>query len=218
VIALPLLLSLVRAAAWPLALGGLAGLTAIATASSDLRQPVIVVVALLAVGLAAAPPRAAGVAVLVGGCVLLLALSSTRDGFADVADRRISVAELDDRTPEWRGALREFARSPVIGVGPERPYVSASHERSDLVRFVHSEPLQVALSAGIIGLGLLAAASVHLYRLTGRTAHGPSPAWARAALLVFALGGVTDFSWHLPALGIVGGMIAALAARRESDQ
>ena len=39
---------------------------------------------------------------------------------------------------------------------------------------------------------------------------------ATAALLVFAVGGLFDFTWHAPAIGIVAGWIAALSFRGET--
>lgn len=213
----PLLRDLLRRSWWPLLLGGAVGVTAVATASSAATQPVVLAAATLAGALALVrpPARLAVVAGVVAAAAITLAVPGSREGIADAAERRVSIAELDSRTPEWRGAAREFAAAPLVGVGPERPFLSVHSGRTELAKYAHSEPLQIAASAGLVGVLLLAGVVGTLSRVvkTG----DPSARPARAGLLVFAVGGVADFSWHLPALGIVGGVLAALAADAGRD-
>jgi beta-xylosidase len=75
------------------------------------------------------------------------------------------------------------------------------------------EYLQVGVDGGLIGLLLLGAlgASVIL-AVRGRTAADPARAAGRGALVAFAVGGLVDFSWHLPAIALAGGVVAGLAA------
>jgi O-antigen ligase len=211
--AAPLLVGLVRRAWWPLLLGTGAGAVAIATGSLDDPQPVVLGAAAAAAAAALLQPR---VLVVAMACIAvsggILAVSTTRDGIADAVDRRLSITELDDRTPEWRAAAREWWDAPLVGKGPERPFVSYHPGRTELVRYAHSEPLQVLMSSGLVGFVLLASAMVHLYRLC---AGDGTDRVARAGLIIFAVGGVVDFSWHLPALGMIAGACAALASRLE---
>lgn len=218
-LACPLVWRHLRSFWWPLLLGAGIGMVAVATALSAARQPVllIAVIAFAAIAAARSPAPwivAAGVVVI---AIALLAVPATRSGLADAADKRMSLSQLDDRTPEWRGAWREFTADPIIGIGPERPFVARSEERTELARYAHSEPLQVAMSAGLVGLLLLLGVIGSLYHLLRSPAVRPTPfrASAGAGVLVFGIGGVADFSWHLPAIGIVGGILAATTALAE---
>lgn len=211
----PLLWGSVRRSWWPLLLGLPVGLAAVATASSAGLQPLVLATAGATALLALLPPPRAWLAggVLVAALAVIVVVPTSRTGILEVAERRLSPGELDDRTPEWRGAAREFARAPILGTGPERPFLSAHSGRTELARFAHSEPLQVAMSAGLVGLALLTGTAAALYRPVRRG--GPSTRAARAGLLVFAIEGLVDFSWHFPALGILAGVLAALAARED---
>ncbi|HLF99816.1 MAG TPA: hypothetical protein VI916_05050, partial [Acidimicrobiia bacterium] len=106
-VALPLIWRSLRSSWWPLALGAVAGVVAVATASSGANQPVVIGVALAAALLASLPApdwrAACAGAVAVGA--MLAAVPSIRSGIGDVVDRRLALSQFDDRTPEWRGAF-----------------------------------------------------------------------------------------------------------------
>ena len=102
---------------------------------------------------------------------------------------------------------------PVIGGGPEKNLV-LTHGGS-FAYFAHNEYLQIAAGGGLVALALLGLIAVAISRVADR--HTWQAEAATAALLVFAVGGIFDFTWHAPALGIVAGWIAALSFRGENE-
>lgn len=220
VVAAPLARGFLRPAWWPLLLGAGAGLVAVASSPFGSAQPAVIAAALAAVALSFFGPPDSRVAAAGALAVVAVVMSvpGLRSGLGDVVEARLSWSEIDDRTPEWRGAWREFVDDPLVGNGPEQPFVSRPEERTEIARYAHSEPLQVAMSAGLVGLLLLVMVAGGLYRLIRS---GGAAVEAVAGLSVFAVGGILDFSWHLPAVGIAGGILAALStlpARKTVDE
>jgi hypothetical protein len=79
---------------------------------------------------------------------------------------------------------------------------------------VHNEHLQVGADGRIIGLGLLGLVALSLAKALRRV--DPLSACAIAAVVCWAVGGLFDFDWHLPVVGLVGGWCTGLAARESS--
>jgi O-antigen ligase len=102
---------------------------------------------------------------------------------------------------------------PVVGGGPEKN-LQLADKKSSFAYFAHNEYLQIGAGAGAVGLALLALVFVAVARLADRRTWQSEA--ATAALLVFAVGGLFDFTWHAPALGIVAGWIAALSFRGDT--
>ena len=100
---------------------------------------------------------------------------------------------------------------PFVGVGPDRLLELHAADGSS-AHFVHNEYLQVAADAGLVGVGLLGLVALSLARALRRT--GPLSSCAVAAVVCWAVGGLFDFSWHLPVVGLVGGWCAGLAVPR----
>jgi hypothetical protein len=85
--------------------------------------------------------------------------------------------------------------------------------------FAHNEYLQIAADAGAIGLALLLAVAVAVFRAIRR--FDVMSSCACATLVCFAVGGAFDYDWHLSFLGFLGGWCAGLAAsahRVEGEQ
>jgi len=121
---------------------------------------------------------------------------------------RSSYHSIAARTTEWHLALQQFTSAPLVGVGPDKTLTPQTGGVASY--FAHNEYLQVLADAGLVGaILLLATVALVAYRLRHRVAQASGPV---AALLVFALAGVTDYSWHLPALGLCAGITLGLAA------
>jgi len=211
-----------RALWLPLSLGALTGAVAVGTSPSSGSVPLLactVGVAAVASACVRARPIPAvstrsarariGVIVAVGaGTTLLL--------HHVLALRTLSPAALFDRDPEWLAAAHQFTLSPYVGVGPDQimPFVNNS---GYFTHFAHNEYLQVAAGAGVVGLALLAVVALAVARGVRRADVATS--CATGALVAFAVGGAFDYDWHLPAIAMVGGVVAALAStRRPADE
>jgi len=209
VIVLPMLpRRCLREALWPGLLAVCAAVACIAAASGSGAQPVLAVVLVgLAVlagrGAPALRSRTSAALLLLGfAAAVLLATHPS-------ATSRLSTSTLDLRTSEWSAAYRVAAAHPVLGGGPEKNLPLNNH--GAFAYFAHNEYLQVAAGGGLVALALLGLTGASVIRVVDRRTWQAEA--ATASLLVFAVGGVFDFTWHAPALGIVAGWIAALAFR-----
>jgi O-Antigen ligase len=113
-----------------------------------------------------------------------------------------------DRSAEWLSGLHQWLSAPLAGVGPDRLLELHASDGSS-AHFVHDEYLQIAADGGIVGLGFLGLVALSLARAIRRI--DPLLSCAVGALVCWAVGGLFDFSWHLPVVGLVGGWCAGLA-------
>lgn len=128
--------------------------------------------------------------VIVGVCMVLLAVYSSSGGVAD----RLSRTSLDEinqpfsRFAAWRSSWKLIEESPWVGVGRGgfEPSFTRVHDASGTITFSHveNEYLQAVIDWGIpgaiiLGAALLWAASVALRR------------WRDGPLIAAALGGLT---------------------------
>jgi O-antigen ligase len=200
-----------REAAWPAFLAVCGAVACVATSSGGHAQLLVaaLLVALAVVAGRGAPAlrsRTSAALLLLGvAAAALLALHPS-------AASRLSANTVDIRTSEWSAAYRVTSAHPVIGGGPEKNLV-LNHGGS-FAYFAHNEYLQIAAGGGLVALALLGLVAVAIIRVADR--HTWQAEAATAALLVFAVGGVFDFTWHAPALGIVAGWIAALSFRGDT--
>jgi O-antigen ligase len=211
VIVLPMLpRRCLRDAIWPGLLAVCGAVACLAAASGAHSQPLLLVALVgLAVlagrGAPALRSRTSAALLLLGvGAAVLLATHPS-------ATSRLSTATLDLRTSEWSAAYRVANAHPVIGGGPEKNL--PLNNRGAFAYFAHNEYLQIAAGGGIVALVLLGATGVSVARVVDRRTWQSEA--ATASLLVFAVGGVFDFTWHAPAIGIVAGWVAALAFRSD---
>ena len=210
-----------RGALWPVALAAGAGAACLLTAASPGPQPLVLVA--VAAGLALLvvvpePPAHLVRPLLVAGAVALVAMVSLGGAASSATSgpglgSRVSAEGIVLRASEWNAAVQQLRERPLLGVGPERNLRLADDDGpGEMAYFAHNEYLQIAASAGLVGIALLAAVGWSLVRANGRAS--ARQAAASASLLVLAIGGVFDFTWHLPCVGMAAGWMASLGGRR----
>ena len=204
-------------AAWPLAMGAVAGTVVVATASGPSPGRWAWVVATAAVVASVAPLRlpdgrgrrrvatAAGVVAVAG---LALAVVTLPSGPARPSGDQGQTLAWSSSGDAWRSSV-------VTGVGPPR----TSTVRGPVAAYPGLVPdtyLTVAADGGIVGalLLLLGGAAV----TAGLRRRDLLSSGAAAATVAFAVSGFVDFAWQLPAVALLGGCVAGLAAGRPSRQ
>jgi hypothetical protein len=202
----------------PLVAGAALGVVAVATSPDAGAVPWLgaALVAALAISsipmarvrAAALDPRVRMAAVLLVPVGLLLAVVLVHH---EIALRALAPSDRD-RSTEWSVAWHQWGSAPVFGVGPDR-LLFFHTAAGTYAKFVHNEYLQVAADAGAVGLALLLAAVVTIFRAVRRV--DALSSCACAALVCCAVGGAFDFDWHLPFVGFLCGMCAGLAARAD---
>jgi O-antigen ligase len=198
-------------AAWPASMAACASVVCLATSGRDGVQLVVIVAAVAACALSAGGSprwlrgRTRVAAVLVAAGAATAAVVAATPELAERTSDEFIVFRLE----AWEAALGDLRDHPVVGAGPERPVTFDDGTRA---RFAHNDYLQVAAGAGVVGIVLLAGLFVGVGRAVSRRDETTSA--AVAALVVVAVGGLVDFTWHLPAVGMVAGWAAALALER----
>jgi len=158
-----------------------------------------------------------GMLLLLGAALVLVAddrasppaRGATAERFADIGSNRADY---------WRVAVDSFAAAPLHGVGTAGFRVEWLRERDVREGAVdaHSLYLETAAELGLVGLVLLGAflggAIAGARRLTrddAELAAGPV-----AALAALALHAGIDWDWELPALGLIGLLLAGTVIAR----
>ena len=214
-----------RATLWPALLAVSTALVLLTTVSTGPRKPCleplvwgcgtfglaqVLAFAALGTGLALAvrgPHRLKGPYRLVVATGLLAFAVAGSVSLRSTLAARADLAGVDARFESWSAALAELERSPVVGVGPERSLVMNGGRQ--FTYFAHNEYLQIGAGAGIVGLVLLGVALTSLVR-AARASGNPRSRVVTASLLALGAGGLFDFVWHLPAVGMTAGWVASL--------
>lgn len=152
---------------------------------------------------AAAVLLSAGAVALPGGVVSRL---------ADQIEGRETMAW--SRLHLWGTSLRMIRAKPILGTGlgaygDAYPRFRSSGMARAVSDYAHSEPLQAACEAGLLGAGLLAWLAACWWRATPRL-RGGSPGNAAAVLAMAAIGAfaAVGFPLHVPAIGGCLGFLA----------
>jgi len=210
---------------WPMLLiGSLAGAIVVASAAGHQAQPLALgaSLAILFFGglgystIASLADRKlrmiskGGRKILAGSTIILVA------GFGGIAAhhqilKRVDLGSVQGRLREWHLAFLQFWHSPWIGVGPDRT-LSASDTHFSTY-FAHNEYLQLLAGGGLISATLLLLWLVLLARRLTRAS--VVNRYAEGALLAAGVGGLFDYTWHLPAIGLCAGLVFALCAPDE---
>jgi hypothetical protein len=204
-------------AAWPLALGSLAGVVVVA--STDRSRPSLlecaVVLGLVVVSTVTrrapswrVPSWFAPLAVIaVAGFIAVMIVHPL------VGPRAPQPAD-QGQTLAWSSSGSAWRSSIVTGVGP--PRIDTVHDAVDTYPgFVPDGYLTVGADGGLLGALLLTASIAAVASSIRRRDLATS--CAAGAALAFAVAGAVDFNWQLPALALVGGAAAGLAAERGSQ-
>ena len=206
------------ALAAPLVAGLALGVIAIASSPDNHPVPWLAAVVVFALVLAVVPWRGASrawPATVVRIIVCVTALCVTI-GVALLVHHEVGLRALapsdQDRSAEWSSGLHQWLSAPLAGVGPDRLLDLHAADGSS-AHFAHDEYLQIAADSGLVGIGLVGFVVFSLARAFRRTDLLSS--CAVAAVVCWAVGGLFDFSWHLPVVGLVGGWCAGLAAQGE---
>ena len=200
------------AAAWPLALGALAGMVVEATSSgtSAGRWAWIVVVAAVVASVIPVrlPRRRAGRCLAVAVGVAALTVPALLVVVVPVGSGRASGGP--SQTLAWSSSGDAWRSSVVTGVGPPR----TSTVRGPVANYPGLVPdgyLSLIGDGGLVaGLLLLAGGAAVVVGVRRRDLLSSG---AAAATVAFAVSGFVDFSWQLPAVALFGGCVAGLAAR-----
>jgi hypothetical protein len=219
-------------AAGPPALGAVVALVGLAPsmpASSPPRPALAAAALVVGVGVAVAASRLRDrqlafvlAAAILTGCAVLAVGGRATDTTAAAASTRLTIAS-PDRTAAARAALRIAAERPLTGTGPNRAvltWVQDNHRVTS--RYAHNEYLQVLAELGFVGLALLVVllASLAWTVWRGRPEAPSIAVWAGAAagLAALAVHSTLDFLWHLPAIPLVGAVLAGLVLPTALDQ
>jgi O-antigen ligase len=203
----------------PLIAGAVLGIAAVATSHTDQTVPLLGVVFVIAVlvSLMQTPskflPFARRHKTAIWALVIIALVVSGLIVHYEIALRVLSPSS-QDRAVEWSAALHQFESSPLFGVGPDR-LLHFHASDGTYAHFAHNEYLQVLADGGLVGFALLIFAMGVLAKAVRRV--DVISSCAVAALVCFAVGGVFDFDWHLPFLGLLAGWIAGLSVKRTEE-
>lgn len=123
-----------------------------------------------------------------------------------------------NRYAYWKVAVRAGVDHPLAGVGASGFAAQWLRHRTitDAAHDAHSLEIETFAELGAIGLALLATLFTGVW-LSARTLHRADPALAAgpaAALAVWTLHSAIDWDWEMPALTLVGVVLAGLLVAR----
>lgn len=160
---------------------------------------------------------AGAVAVVIAGFGLVALGGGSQDGQPRFgADTRRYASFESNRYEYWKVAGQMFVADPLAGQGSGSFRVVWRRDRSidDPALDAHSLPVETAAELGLLGLAALAAmiggiawSVARLLRERRSEAVG-----AAAALSALALHSAVDWDWEMPALALVGILLAAAVA------
>jgi O-Antigen ligase len=136
----------------------------------------------------------------------------------DVAARLVSTG--GPRGDLWSAGLRAFRDNPVkgLGAGSYEFYWDRTTQNGNPLRDAHSFVITEMAELGLLGLLLVVALGLGLVRICTRArrqARSPADAGATTALIagfaVFALSGLVDWSYEIPAVAALGLGCVAIA-------
>jgi hypothetical protein len=203
-----------RHAAWPLAMGVVAGCAAVASASSHLgAAPAALIVGAAAVASAfragtrrhaTSRPWAAAAAVL-----MLLVVAATVIAVLRPPGVTAPAQPVDQgQTLAWSAAARAWGSSVVTGTGP-KAFPASTRPVDSVLGLNPDTVLIIGTDGGIVAVVLLVGAVGAVG--TSFRRRNALAACAAGAAVAFVVCGVVDVDWQLPAVGLLGGCVAALA-------
>jgi len=198
-------------ALWPLTWGAGAGVAVVATSSGHAAGPAGWIVGIGALVAAAAPVRtpdrtwtrtagvAAALVVAAAATVAILALPVGASRPSTGASQAVA----------WSSSVDTWRSAPVDGVGPPRVHTTSG----PVATYPGLEPdgyLTTAADGGAVAVLLLLLAGAAVAATIRR--RDLLTSCAAGGAVAFAVAGCVDAAWQLPAVGLLGGCAAGLAA------
>jgi hypothetical protein len=197
-------------ALWPLLCGAAAGAAVVATSSGHSTGPVGWTAGIGALCLAALAPRlpSRGRARTVGMTAVAVAAVTTVV-FLSLPVGHAAATAGTDQTVAWSSSVDTWRTAPIDGVGPPRTHTTGGPVATypGLVPGVY---LSTAADGGVVALALLLIAGATVAAALRR--RDLLTSCAAGGAVVFAVAGGVDAAWQLPAVGLLGGCAAGLAA------
>ena len=199
-------------ALWPLACGAAAGVVVVASSTGPSAGVVAWLAVLGALAVSAVPVRlpavrwarlAAPVIVLVLGAVTALAVLHLPTGGPHPRPSGQS------QTVAWSSSVDTWRSSVVTGSGPPRIHTTGGAVGT-YPGLVADTYLASGAAGGAVAVVLLLASGAVVAASIRR--RDLMTSCAAAATVAFAVAGCVDFSWQLPAVALLGGSVAGLAA------
>ena len=167
------------------------------------RPILLLVAAVLAIGVAVLPKsliHQASRYLAIPAIVLTCWLLATQHRAVSGID-----ASWTERGHILRGAATVVGAHPLFGAGPDPTIPTKTlNGLPGIDAFAHNEPLEILLSVGMVGtLVFVIAALVVVRALWAGRSRNAMPVFATALA-----GGLVDFVWHFPALGLLCGVVA----------
>ncbi len=152
----------------------------------------------------AALPRLLGRVVVASACLGCVGICGML-----LATQHHAVSGLDASWSQRLGTLHSawtaLLRRPWFGAGPDPTFPARTASGAPgIAYFAHDEPLEIALSVGVVGLAAAAAlVALAVHRLGWWRRAG----W-RPVLAALVAAGLVDFVWHFAALGLAAAAVA----------
>ncbi|MDQ2744000.1 MAG: O-antigen ligase family protein [Chloroflexota bacterium] len=150
-----------------------------------------------------------GAAMVLGGILLIAAVSTNHVPYYVLQDptRQLSYGDLNGRGPIWQAALTVFEQHPIIGAGADgfNTLLPGYHITSPIVASTHNDYLQAMADQGIIGLALLLAmlSVVGHAAVIGSRRNPGSIANFAICVISMSAGSFLLIKWFLPTLGLL---------------
>lgn len=204
-------------ALWPLAWGTGAGVAVVATSAGHTAGAAgwaVAIGALAVGGLPVAVPRRSWAGTVgVAGASMVAVVATV--AVLSLPPRPPHPAPGGSQTVAWSASVDTWRSSPVSGVGPPRTHTTSGPVAA-YPGLVPNAYLSTAADGGAVAVVLLllggAAVAAAIRRRDLLTS------CAAGGVVAFAVAGCVDAAWQLPAVGLLGGCAAGLAAvpiRRE---
>lgn len=198
-------------AVWPLLCGAAAGTAVVATSSGPTSGVVAWVLTLGALAVSAAPvhlPDVRWARVASGVTVVVLAATASL-AVLHLPSTGTHPPAGQSQTVAWSSSVDTWRSSAVIGNGPLRIHTTGGAVGT-YPGLVPDSYLAAGADGGTVAVVLLLASGAVVAASIRR--RDLLTSCAAAATVAFAVAGCVDFAWQLPAIALLGGSVAGLAA------
>jgi len=199
-------------ALWPLVCGVVAGTTVAATSSSPTAGAAAWAVALGALVASVAPFRLPDIRwARTGAAAVAVAILSVATAVAvlHTPATRSQLSTGQSQTVAWSSSVNTWRSSAVTGNGPPRIHTTGGPVGT-YPGLVPDTYLAIGADGGAVAVVLLVLSGATVVASIRRRDRLTS--CAAAATVAFAVAGCMNFAWQLPAVALLGGCVAGLAA------